>query len=284
MTRKRHHLVVILLLLPALGYVVLFLGASLGMTVMQSVGFFSFGTETEISGEHWSTALSSQTADSLLYSVKIGFVSSFGALLIAFPLALYLRRSFVGRPFLNAVLRVPLFVPALVAAFLILNVVSYHGILNETLVWLGVINEPLRLTHDDWGLSVVLIQIWKNLPFQALILTAVLANVPADLEAAAKNLGAGRFAVFRHVLMPLSVPGIQTGATLVFIAVLGDFAINAVAGPLYPQSLSIRMYLLGKNFGEWGQAAVIAILIIGASLFFAWVFTLFAKLLVRVAR
>lgn len=284
MTRKRHHLIVVLLLLPAVGYVVLFLGASLGMTVMQSVGFFSFGTETEISAEHWSNALSAQTADSLLYSVKVAFLSAFGALLLAFPLALYLRKTFAGKPFLNAVLRVPLFVPALVAAFLILNVVSYHGILNEALVWLGVIDEPLRLTHDEHGLGVVFIQIWKNLPFQALILTAVLATIPADLEAAARNLGAGRFAVFRHVLLPLSVPGIQTGATLVFIAVLGDYAINAIAGPLYPPSLSIRMYLLGKNFGEWGQAAVTAILIIGASLFFAWVFTLFARLLVRVAR
>jgi putative spermidine/putrescine transport system permease protein len=251
---------------------------------MQSVGFFSFGSETEIGLTHWSTAFSEQTTDSLLYSVRVAFMSAFGALVLAFPLALYLRRAFVGKPLVNAILRVPLFVPSLVAAFLILNILSYHGILNEALVWLGVIDEPLRLTHDEWGLGVVLIQIWKNLPFQALILTAVLSNIPADLEAAAKNLGAGRFAVFRHVLMPLSVPGIQTGVTLVFIGVLGDYAINTIAGPLYPPSLSIRMYLLGKNFGEWGQAAVIALLIIGASLFFAWTFTLFAKLLVRVAR
>jgi putative spermidine/putrescine transport system permease protein len=284
MTRKSHRLAVILLLLPAVGYVVLFLGSSLGMTVMQSVGFFSFGAETEIGLGHWSEALSGQTIDSLLYSVRIAFMSAFGALLLAFPLALYLRRSFVGKPLFTAILRVPLFVPSLVAAFLILNIVSYHGILNESLVWLGLIDEPLRLTHDEWGLGVVFIQIWKNLPFQALILTAVLANIPKDLEAAARNLGAGRWGVFRHVLMPLSVPGIQTGVTLVFIGVLGDYAINAIAGPLYPPSLSIRMYLLGKNFGEWGQAAVIAMLIIGASLFFAWTFTSFAKLLVRVAR
>ncbi|GAA0427565.1 spermidine/putrescine ABC transporter permease [Acrocarpospora corrugata] len=284
MTRKNHGWLIILLLLPAVGYVAVFLSASLGMTVAQSIGFFAFTGETELGLHHWSATFTGQTLDSLLYSVRIAFVSAFCALLIAYPLALYLRGKFAGKKFLNAVLRLPLFVPALVAAFLILNVISYHGILNEALVRLGVIDEPLRLTHDDWGWGVVAIQVWKNLPFQTLILTAALRNVPADLESAARNLGAGRFAVFRHVLMPLSAPGIQIGATLVFIGVLGDYAINAVAGPLYPPSLSIRMVLLGKNFGEWGQAAVIAIVIILASLLFAWLFTLFAKLLVRVAR
>jgi putative spermidine/putrescine transport system permease protein len=140
------------------------------------------------------------------------------------------------------------------------------------------------LTHDDWGLGVVLIQIWKNLPFLTLILAAVLANIPGDLEGAARNLGAGPFAVFRHVLLPLSIPGVQTGVTLVFIGVLGDYAINAIAGPLYPPSLSIRMYLLGRSFGEWGQAAVIAIIIMVSSLLFAWLFALLARLSVRILR
>jgi putative spermidine/putrescine transport system permease protein len=70
----------------------------------------------------------------------------------------------------------------------------------------------------------------------------------------------------------------------VFIGVLGDFAINAIAGPLYPPSLSIRMYLLGRNFGEWGQAAVIAIVIMASSLLFAWLFSILARLTVRIVR
>jgi putative spermidine/putrescine transport system permease protein len=284
MTRRGHRLEIALLVLPAVGFVALFLAAVLVMTVMQSVGLFSFTQETQVGLQSWIDAATGQTWDSFSYSAKIAATSAFGSLLLAYPLALFLRRSFVGRPLLNAIIRVPLFVPALVAAFLILNVMSFHGIVNEVLVRLGVIGEPLRLTHDDWGLGVVFIQIWKNLPFLALILTAVLANIPADLEAAARNLGAGPFAVFRHVLLPLSIPGAQTGVTLVFIGVLGDFAINAIAGPLYPPSLSIRMYLLGRNFGEWGQAAVVAIVIMVSSLLFAWLFSILGRLTVRVVR
>jgi putative spermidine/putrescine transport system permease protein len=284
LTRSGHRLEIVLLLMPAVGFVAVFLAAVLAMTVMQSLGFFSFTANTEIGLQSWVATATGQSWDSFSYSAKIAATSAFGALVLADPLALYLRRSFAGKPFLNAIVRVPLFVPALVAAFLILNVMSFHGIVNEVLVRLGVIAEPLRLTHDDWGLGVVFIQVWKNLPFLALILTAVLADVPGDLEDAARNLGAGPFAVFRHVLLPLSIPGAQTGVTLVFIGVLGDFAINAIAGPLYPPSLSIRMYLLGRNFGEWGQAAVIAILIMASSLLFAWLFSILARLTARIVR
>lgn len=284
MNARGHRLEIALLMFPAVAFVAVFLSAVLAMTVMQSIGFFSFNSRTNIDLSSWIGAATGQTWDSFLYSAKIAAASAFGSLLIAYPLALYLRRQFIGRSVLNAIIRVPLFVPALVAAFLVLNVISYHGIFNEVLVRLGIISEPLRLTHDDWGLGVVLIQIWKNVPFLTLILAAVLANIPGDLEGAARNLGAGPVDVFRHVLLPLSIPGVQTGVTLVFIGVLGDYAINAIAGPLYPSSLSIRMYLLGRNFGEWGQAAVIAVIIMVSSLAFAWLFTVLARVTVRILR
>lgn len=279
MTKKNHSLAIILLVLPGVGYIALFLAAALGMTVLQSLGFFSFNAKTEIGLQEWVRVLNSQTWDSFVYTTKIAFVSSFGALVLAYPLALYLRKSFLGKNFLNVVIRVPLFVPALVAAFLILNILSFHGIFNEFLLGLGIIREPLRLTHDDWGIGVVAIQIWKNLPFQTLILSAALVNIPADFEDAASNLGANALSVFRHVIFPLSVPGALTGVILVFIGVFGDFAINTIAGPLYPPSLAIRMYLFGKSFGEWGQAACLAIIIILSSIFFAWVYSKLANLL-----
>lgn len=266
-------------MLPGAGYIVIFIVAALGMTVLQSLGFFSFSAKTEIGLQEWVRVLNSETWDSFFYSTKIAFISSFGALLIAYPLALYLRKSFIGKNYFNAVMRFPLFVPALVAAFLILNILSFHGIFNEVLVALGLIQEPLRLTHDDWGVGVVAIQIWKNLPFQVLILSAALVNIPVDLEHAASNLGANAFSVFRHVIFPLSIPGALTGVILVFIGVFGDYAINTVAGPLYPPSLSIRMYFFGKGFGEWGQAACIAIIIIVSSMLFAWLYSKIANLI-----
>ncbi len=282
MTKRNHRLVIILLVLPSVGYVALFLGAVLGMTLLQSFGFFSFGSATKVGVQDWITILNDeQLWDSFWYSARISCASAFGALLIAYPLALYLRNNFFAKGLTSTLLRVPLFVPGLVAAFLILNILSFNGIFNTVLLSVGLIREPLRLTHDESGVIVLAIQIWKNLPFQTIILAAVLVNIPRDLEAAARNLGAGPFRVFRHVIFPLSIPGVVTGVVLVFIGVFGDFAVNSIAGPIYPVSLAIRMYLLSHSFGEWGQAGAIAIVIMLASLLFAWIFSRMANMVAR---
>jgi len=282
MTKRSHFLTTFVLLLPGAGYIVLFLAATLVMTLLQSIGVLSFTGETQIGLHAWIQVFNQQTWHSFAYSAKIAFVSAFGALVIAYPLALYLRGSFIGKSVLNTLMRVPLFVPALVAAFLILNILSYHGVVNELLLALGLVEEPLRMTHDDWGIGVVAIQIWKNLPLQTLILVSVLASIQVDLENAASNLGATPFAVFRHILVPLSIPGALTAVILVFIGVFGDYSINTVAGPLYPPTLAMRMYFLGKTFSEWGQAACIAIIIMVASLAFAWLYSRLARLITGV--
>jgi putative spermidine/putrescine transport system permease protein len=281
MTKRSHTLRLLLLLLPGAGYIVLFLALTLAMTLLQSLGLFNFTGASRLGMHEWSKVANRQTWDSFAYSASIAFISAFLSLLIAYPLALYLRGRFIGKSFLTALMRVPLFVPALVAAFLILNILSYHGLVNEFLLMLGVIREPLRMTHDDWGVGVIAIQVWKNMPLQALILTSALASIPNDLEQAARNLGANAWAVFRLVLFPLSIPGALTGVILVFIGVFGDFSINTVAGPLYPPTLSMRMFLLSKSFGEWGQGASIAVIIIVGSLVFAWLYTRLARLITR---
>jgi putative spermidine/putrescine transport system permease protein len=282
MTKRKHWLPILLLLLPGVGYIALFLSATLGITVLQSFGLMSFTNAVQPGLQAWTEVLNDQTWDSFSYSAAVASASAFISLVIAYPLALYLRGSFFGRHLLTALLRVPLFVPALVAAFLILNILSFHGLVNEFLLLLGLIREPLRMTHDDLGIGVIAIQVWKNMPLQTLILTAALVGIQSDLENAARNLGANPWAVFRHVLFPLSVPGALTGVILVFIGVFGDYSINTVAGPIYPPSLAMRMYFLGKNFGEWGQAAGVAILIMAASLAFAWLFTRLARLITGV--
>lgn len=277
MTKKNHTLTILLLLFPGVGYIALMLAAALVMTLLQSMGLFNFTGVSQFGFQEWREVFNQQTWDAFYYSSKVAFTSSVMCMILAYPLALYLRKEFLTRSFFNAVIRMPLFMPALVAAFLILNVIAYHGIFNEFLIRLGIIQEPLRLTHDDWGFGVVGIQIWKNLPFQTLIVTAVLASIQSDLESAAKNLGAGPWQVFRDILFPLSIPGIVTGVVLVFIGIFGDYAINTVAGPTYPPSLAIRMYTNASVFNDWGQAACLAIIIIASSMVYAWLITRIAR-------
>src|SRR5439155_13189131 len=130
--------------------------------------------ESRLTGQYWLSLLDRTFLDSFLFSLKVGFASAFGTLLFAYPLALFLRRRRFGNRTIGSIIKIPLFVPALVAAFLILNVLAFHGVANSFLLAIGLIDRPLRMLNDRFGWNVFAIQVWKNLPFQLLIISAML--------------------------------------------------------------------------------------------------------------
>lgn len=268
---------VMLLLIPGVGFIALFLGAALVMTLLQSVGFYNMTGPSGFSLRFWGELFSSQVWDSFVYSVWIGVSCSIGTLLFSYPLALYLRHGSRWKRFMSTLLRIPLFMPGLVAAFILVNIMDYNGLVNGLLVQSGLINKPLRMLRNEWGLMVILVQIWKNTPFQLLIIAAVLQTIRSDLEEAAYNLGAGRFQVFRHILLPLTMPGIMIAVALVFISTFGDFAINSLAGPNYPQPLAVLMVTHANQLQEWNFAACIGVLIMIVSILFVVTYTRLAK-------
>lgn len=264
----------VLLLIPGVGFIFIFLAAAGTMTVVQSFGFFSPTQESRFSLAHWAALFDRQFADAFLFSLRVGLGSAFGTLIFSFPLALFLRhKKYFGAAAIGTILKIPLFIPALVAAFLLLNIMSFNGIINVALLRLGVIEEPLRMLRDRHGIGVIFIQIWKNLPFQLLIISSVIATIPSNLEDAARNLGASYFSVVRYVIFPLAVPGILIAVILIFILTFGDFAITRVAGPNYPPSLSVFMLTRATLFQEWNQAAAIGVVIIITSLVFVAIYT-----------
>jgi putative spermidine/putrescine transport system permease protein len=272
------------LVLPGAGFIFLFLAAAIVMTLLQSIGLYAIIGESRLTGEFWLSLLDRAFLDSFLFSLKVGIGSAFGTLLFAYPLALFLRRSRFGSRTIGSIVKIPLFVPALVAAFLILNVLAFHGVLNSLLLGIGVIDRPLRLLNDKFGWNVLAIQIWKNLPFQLLIIASVLETIQTDIEDAARNLGANPLQVILHILLPMSVPGILIAVVLVFILTFGDYAITKVAGPVYPSSLSVLMYTKAFTLQQWGAAACIGMVIIVASLAFVAIYARTARAIQEMSR
>src|SRR5262245_37747761 len=166
----RPRVTIFLLILPGAGFIFLFLAVALTITALQSVGVVSFGREPGFTWEFWTSLFDRQFLDSFLFSARVGIGSAFGTLLLAYPLALFLRRRRAGVRLVGSIVKIPLFVPALVAAFLILNAMAFHGVINGALLGLGVIDRPLRMLNDNFGWGVLVIQVWKNLPFQLLII------------------------------------------------------------------------------------------------------------------
>lgn len=269
----------ILMLFPGVGFILLFIGSSIFLTLVQSFGLFSITGKSVFTLENWKVILQTrESMDSLFFSLKMGLLSSIGTVVVAFPIALFFRKGGTGKGILGSIIKVPLFIPALVAAFLILNLISYHGLVNTALMRLNLINEPLRMLNDKFGWGVVFIQIWKNLPFVLLIVMAALASIRDDTIDAAKNLGAGYWSVFFRIYVPLSMPGILVSMILMFIKAFGDFPICSVAGPIYPSSMAQRMQIMATIYQEWDQAAVLGVIIIVTAFIVIWAYSRFAEL------
>ncbi|OHE68978.1 MAG: hypothetical protein A2Z99_09840 [Treponema sp. GWB1_62_6] len=266
-----------LMILPGVGFIILFLGSSIFLTVCQSFGLFSITGKSSFTLDNWKVIATQEARDSVFFSLKMGLLSSVGTILFTFPVALFLRKGGGGKRFLGSLIKIPLFIPALVAAFLIVNLISYHGIVNEALMKLGLLKEPLRMLNDRFGWGVIVIQIWKNLPFVLLIVMASLAGVRDDTVDAARNLGAGTWQVLINIYIPLTMPGILVSMILMFIKAFGDFPITSIAGPIYPSSISFRMHATATLYQEWDQAAVLGVIIIATALFVIWAYSRLAE-------
>jgi putative spermidine/putrescine transport system permease protein len=139
------------------------------------------------------------------------------ALLIGYPLAYYMTRvlrSRVLRRLLYIIVVTPLFTSNIVRAFGWIIMLGRRGIVNETLIGLGLIERPLALLFTQTSIVIGLSYIMT--PFMVLTVASVLQNVDRSLEEAAQDLGAGRLATFMTVTLPLSLPGIIAGSLIVF--------------------------------------------------------------------
>ena len=267
-----------IIMLPAFLYVAFFLSFTLFMMISQSFGLFSLlGESGGFTLKYWKSAMIQESFDSFFYSLKIGLISSTLVVILAYPIALLLNQEIKGARIVGSLIKLPYFINAMVAAFLIINIIAYHGFLNQLLMFLGFIDEPLRMRNDDFGMGVIVIQVWKNIPFALLIITASIAGVSKDIIDAAKDLRAGPLRIFFSIYLPLTISGAVTAHILLFIMIFGDFAIYSVAGPIYPQSLTARMQLIVSNFLQWEEASVLATILIAAVIIVASALTFISR-------
>lgn len=269
-----------LLLIPGIGYIAFFIVVALYVMTAQSFGFYNYVGVSEFSLQYWGEVFDLSFFDDLLFSLRIAVLTALISIVLCYPLTLLLQKI-PGRKTLLSIIKIPLFVPALVASFLIVNVIDYQGALNQLLLALHIIEKPLRLRNDSAGIGALAVQIWKNVPFQMLIMYSAIDSIRKDTKEAAQNLGANRFSVLRHVIFPLSLPSALVAVILVFIQTFNDFAIAKTVGPLYPTSISNLMYLYAYTFSEWNTSACIGVMMMLTSVAFVTVYTLIFRKIIK---
>ena len=271
-----------LLLLPGLGYIVYFISMSIYVMILQSFGYYNYTGVSEFTTKYWQVFFSKNFWDSLQFSLKMGVGSSLISIVICYPLALLLQKA-PGRKTLMSIIKIPQFLPALVGSFLIINIIDYHGVVNEFLMWLGVISEPLRLRNDDFGIGSLIIFIWKYVPFQMIIMYSAIEGVRSDVKDAARNLGATSFGVLKNIIIPLTLPSALVSVILVFIKTFNDFAITSTSGPMYPPSLSGLMHTQARAFSDYNSAAVVGTGMLVSSIILVAAYTYIGKKVEKLA-
>ncbi|MBN7755566.1 ABC transporter permease [Nitratireductor aquimarinus] len=240
---------ILLCLLPGVGYLLVFFGMPLVRVVVNS---FS-GRGADAAGftlDPWITLLTTPVyLDGLRFSVWLAIAPTALSLLIALPLSALMQANETSRKFFGSLYRIPLVVPGIVAAFLVLVMLDRGGMASRILTPLGI-TLP-RLVRDEWGLGAIIASSWKNIPFMTLIISGSMAAISKDVLSAARTLGASRLTILWRIQLPLAQPGITAAVLLTFISSLGSFVVPNLLGPSYPLPLSVHMYTEGFTKGNW---------------------------------
>jgi len=200
-------------------------------------------------------------ASAYLYSIKVAAVSTLWCLLIGYPMAYAIARaSTAWKNLLLMLIILPFWTSFLLRVYAWIGLLKSNGVINNVLLALGVIHEPLTLMQTDFAVYVGIV--YSYLPFMILPLYANLEKHDTTLLEAAADLGARPWRAFLRVTLPLSMPGILAGCLLVFIPAVGEYVIPSLLGRT--DQLMIGRVLSDEFFAnrDWPVASAVAILIL----------------------
>ena len=162
-------------------------------------------------------------------SVKLSFLTTLVTFLIGFPTAWFIAtRPARARAFWLFLITIPFWTNLLIRTFAINELIRNEGVMNSTLIWLGVISEPIRLIYTDTAVLIGMAYVY--LPLMVLPLFAAIDRFDFRLIEAGYDLYATRWRVLRRVILPIVKPGIIAGSILVFVPSLGAYVTPRVLG------------------------------------------------------
>jgi len=196
-----------------------------------------------------------------LYSVKVAAISTVCCLLVGYPMAYAIARCGPStRNLFLMLIILPFWTSFLLRVYAWVGLLKTNGVINNTLLALGVIDQPLTLLYTDFAVYIGIV--YSYLPFMILPLFSNLEKHDLTLLEAAADLGASPMKAFFKVTLPLSVPGIVAGCLLVFIPAVGEFVIPSLLGRT--DQLMIGTVLSAQFFSarNWPVASAVAIVLL----------------------
>ncbi|QZY54795.1 ABC transporter permease [Crassaminicella profunda] len=200
-------------------------------------------------------------------SMILAAISTIICLIIAYPMAMIIAKSpLKRRNILIMLFIVPLWTNFLLRTYAWMILLRDQGIINQFLIGLGIIDEPLGLLYNAG--AVVLGMVYNFLPFMVLPIYSVLVKIDESLIEAAMDLGATSREVFMKVVFPLSIPGVVSGLIMVFMPAVSTFVISDLLGggqTILLGNLIQNQFLFARNwqFGSAISMIMMVLILIG---------------------
>lgn len=244
------------------------LGTMLGMTFFRST---MFGLETTPSLANYEKLVSEPVyALLLLKSLRIAVTVTAIVLVISYPIAYWLAKVVARRKMLFLLMIfVPYWVNYVIRTYAWMPLLGRTGVVNQTLIGLGVIDAPLdMLLFNEFSVTLVLVYVF--LPFGIVPLYLSLERIDPNLLRASADLGATPTETFRHVVLPLSAPGLAGGAMTVFVLTIGSYVTpRLVGGPGGTMFGNIVAEQFGATF-NWSWGATLSLVLAVTTLAVIW--------------
>ena len=281
---KRRNLANWLLSMPAL--LLLLIAASGPLLIVIVYSFLTPGNYGgivwEFSGDAWFKVLFSQDifddtislSDAHLSifwrSVQLSFLTTLICLILGFPTAYFIAtRSPKTRNIWLFLITIPFWTNLLIRTFAILELIRNKGVINNSLISLGIINDPINMLYTD--MAIVIGMTYVYLPLMVLPIYAAMERFDFRYVEAGFDLYASRFKVMRRIILPIIKPGVIAGSILVFVPSLGAYVTPRILGGgknLMIGNLIELQFGQGKNWPLGAALAVTMLLIVLLALIF----------------
>jgi putative spermidine/putrescine transport system permease protein len=261
--QRREQGLMLALALPALLVILLLIVLPVGWLAWQSIYHDGFTLENyrRIVSEdiYWR---------SFALTFEISLLVTVLALLLGYPIAYAASAAPKGLSIvILALVVLPFWTSVLVRAYAWLALLQRTGVINHLLQGLGIIDEPLALVHNSFGTVVATLHIL--LPFMVLPLYATMQKIPRDLMQAGASLGGSPSHTFWRIFLPLSLPGVLAGSTLVFVLSLGFYITPELLGGGRTVMVSMLVSRNVELYNQWGAASAVGVvLLVGVAVIF----------------
>lgn len=194
-------------------------------------------------------------------TLRVSLITTVICAFLGVPAAYYISRCKPStRSAFMTISIFPLLTNSVIRSFAWITILGRNGIINRLLQSFGIVSEPVQMMYTEF--AIILGSVYLFLPLMMTTLVGVMENIPNDMMEAAESLGANRLKAFFKVILPLSLPGIIVGSTLVFTGTLSAYTTPQLLGGNKNTVMATFIFEKAMTLGDWTGASVIAIIMI----------------------